>query len=189
MDYTLYDDTKKKSFRKGIIIVRVSDEEEITIGRTQTNTIKLKDISVSRMHCYLLKKNNKIYVADKGSKFGTLLYLNKPFTLSTSVNNLNKTNNPFIDSTTNLISGKNHFNLKITQNWNIFSNLFSSTFCCKCKSTNDEEFILNMDDLEENELTKIKDNANLLNDSYCDYILNLETIIKHDESNNNNSFI
>lgn len=188
LDYTLYDDTKKKSFRKGIIVVKLNDESEITIGRTQSNTIKLKDISVSRMHCHFTKKEGKIYVTDKGSKFGTLLYLNKPFTLTSNAASGHKSNN-FLSNVTNLIAGKNHFSLKVIQNWNFLSNIFSSNFCCKCKTTNDDEFILNIDDMEENETTKIKDNMKILNDSYCDYVLNLETIIKNTEPNNNNSFI
>jgi hypothetical protein len=189
LDYTLYDDAKKRSFRKGIIVVRVNDDEDISIGRTQTNTIKLKDISVSRVHCFLTKKDNRIYVSDKGSKFGTLLYLNKPFTLSNSTTKSNANLN--VDSHVSLISGKNHFNFKLTHNWNFFSNFFSSTLCCKCKNATDDEFIINIDDLgEENEITKIKEQNNYLNDSYCDYVLNLDTIIKCNESNNNNnSFI
>ena len=185
LDYTLYDDSKKKSFRKGFMVVKVSDDSEISIGRTQTNTIKLKDISVSRVHCIFTKKGNKIFVSDKGSKFGTLLYLTKPYTITN--NTYVKNDKSFIDSSVSLISGKNLFNFKLTQNWNFFSNFFSSTFCCKCKSTNDDEFVLNFDDLQENELTKIKDYNNF-KDSYCDYVLNLETIIKNSDSNNN-SFI
>ena len=177
LDYTLYDDAKKKSFRKGIIVVRITDNEEISIGRTQTNTIKLKDISVSRVHCYFTKQANKIYVADKGSKFGTLLYLNKPFTLTN--NPSDNRNNTYTDSSISLISGKNSFNFKLTQSWNFFSNFFSSTLCCKCKAANEDEFVLNIDELiEENEITKIKElnnlnMNNLLDDSYHDYVLNL----------------
>ena len=190
LDYTLYDDNKKKSFRKGIIVFKVTDDEEITIGRTQTNTIKLKDISVSRMHCYFIKKNNKIYVSDKGSKFGTLLYLNKSFTLSVDIN---KTQDKlYIDNNVSLVSGRNLFNIRIVNNWSLLSNIFGSSLCCKCKSTNDDEVILNIDEAnyDENEFTKIKEVNNYFHDSYCDYFINLETIIKNDTNcNNNNSFI
>jgi len=208
-DYTLYDDTKKKSFRKGIIVVQISDNEEVTIGRTQSNTIKLKDISVSRMHCFFVKKDNKIYVSDKGSKFGTLLYMNKPFTLTNSQPNsktlLSCTSpliNNFYGESISLVSGKNYFTFKLTKSWNIFANLFTSALCCKCKNNNEDEYVINIDDLNnmnndvEHEVTKIKEFVgNHLNDSYCDYVINLDTIIKHNESivynnnNNNNSFI
>lgn len=201
LDYTLYDDNKRKSFRKGIIVVRISDDKEISIGRTQSNTIKLKDISVSRVHCHFIKKDNKMYIIDKGSKFGTLLYLNKPFTLAFNDNYLTKIlqNNAY-ETTVQLVSGKNLFNFKITKSWNIFANIFGSSLCCKCKSTNDDEFILNLDELNnvEHEVTKIRENNNnnnnYFNDSYSDYVINLDTIIKNNESNNgnnnnNNSFI
>ena len=69
-DYTLYDDLKKKTFRKGIIIFKINDENDsddiITVGRSQNNKIKLKDISVSRNHCNFVKKKNKLYIVDKG---------------------------------------------------------------------------------------------------------------------------
>ena len=81
-DYTLFDDNKKKTFRRGLIIFKMNEEnDEITVGRTQSNKIKLKDISVSRNHCSIIKKNNKLYVLDKGSKFGTLIYMNNPINL------------------------------------------------------------------------------------------------------------
>jgi hypothetical protein len=186
LDYTLYDDTKKRNLRKGIIVFQLVDDEEITIGRTQTNTIKLKDISVSRMHCYFIKKNNKIYVADKGSKFGTLLYLNKPFTLSNNIGKLQE--KLYIDNSISLISGRSLFQLKVVNTWSLLSNIFSSSFCCKCKNTNDDEFVLNIND-DDNDHTKVRDINNHFNDSYCDYYINLDTIIRNETICNNNSFI
>ena len=68
-DYTLYDDLKKKTFRKGIIIFKINDDNDsddiITVGRSQNNKIKLKDISVSRNHCNFVKKKNKLYIVTK----------------------------------------------------------------------------------------------------------------------------
>lgn len=216
LDYTLYDDTKKRTFRKGIIIVKIMDEEHITIGRNQTNVIKLKDISVSRSHCYFFKKDNKLFIADKSSKFGTLLYLNKPFTITNNNNfvkknfnnkttnaitiggkimnnNLSTINTNFIDNQVNLVSGKNFFSFKLSSNWSLFGTLFSNTFCCKCKNA-DEDFVLNLDDSsQEMENSKELNDMNHSNDSYVDYFMNLDTIIKNNESanvnNNNNSFI
>ena len=198
LDYTLYDDTKKKTFRKGIIIVKIIEDENITLGRNQSNIIKLKDISVSRNHCIIYKKDNKIFISDKGSKFGTLLYLNQPFTVSNNnfSNNISKKNfdknNNFIDNQVNLVSGKNFFSFKLQNNYSILGSLFSSTFCCKCKNT-EEELVLNLDDLgKENEKSKEFNLINHFNDSYCDYYMNLDTIIKNNSENNlnnNNSFI
>ena len=195
LDYTLYDDTKKKTFRKGMIIVKISDEENITIGRNQTNIIKLKDISVSRNHCYFFKKDDEIFIADKGSKFGTLLYLNKPFTLTFNKQKVKSKYNNFIDSQVNLVSGKNFLSFKLSSTWSLFGSLFSNTLCCKCKNA-DEDFVLNLDDsMEDIDNSKEKD-MNHFNDSYCDYFMNIETIVKNSESNvnintnnYNNSFI
>ena len=121
-DYTLYDDLRKKTFRKGILIFKINDENEedtITVGRSQNNKIKLKDISVSRNHCDFIKKNNKLYIVDKGSKFGTLIYLNNPMYITPKKN----------EGT--LISGKHWFSINLQQNQNFFSKLFSIK-CCGC---------------------------------------------------------
>lgn len=117
MDYTLYDDMKKKVLRKGIIIISIKEEQIISVGRSQNNQIKLKDISVSRTHCVFFKRENKIFIVDKDSKFGTLAYLNKPFTLCFSenaignfngnINNYNKNNNN--ENEINEISSKYNF--------------------------------------------------------------------------------
>jgi hypothetical protein len=178
LDYTLYDDSKKKSFRRGIIVFRLNDNEEVTLGRTQSNTIKLKDISVSRLHCYFIKKGNNLYIADKGSKFGTLLYLNKPFMLSYS-----PTVDLYSNSSVNLVSGKNHFSLKVVSQWSFFGNLFSQALCCRYRANDDEIVIGDVED----DVTKGKE-YNYLNDSYCDYVINMEKIIKNNDCNNN-SFI
>lgn len=185
MDYTLFDDAKKKSFRKGMIVVKIEDDVEVTIGRTQTNTIKLKDISVSRTHCCFIKQNNKIYICDKGSKFGTLIYMNKPYLISKK-DGPRLLQDSYCAESATLITGKNYFDFKLTNSWNLFSGLFSNPLCCKCKSTNDEEVVLSSNDVEEAECTKIREN-NLLNDSYNDYVINLDTIIRFNE--NNNSYI
>ena len=127
-DYTLYDDLKKKTFRKGILIFKINDESNediITVGRSQNNKIKLKDISVSRSHCNFIKRNNKLYIVDKGSKFGTLIYLNNPMYITPQKN----------EGT--LISGKHWFSINLIQNQSFFSKLFSVK-CCGCGQVRQE---------------------------------------------------
>ena len=127
-DYTLYDDLKKKTFRKGILIFKINDENNediITVGRSQNNKIKLKDISVSRSHCNFIKRNNKLYIVDKGSKFGTLIYLNNPMYITPQTN----------EGT--LISGKHWFSINLVQNQSFFSKLFSVK-CCGCGQVRQE---------------------------------------------------
>ena len=124
-DYTLYDDLKKKTFRKGIIIFKINDENDdddiITVGRSQNNKIKLKDISVSRNHCNFIKKKNKLYIVDKGSKFGTLIYLNTPLSVTPDTN----------EGT--LISGKHLFTVNLQRKQNFLNKIFP-IFCCECSN-------------------------------------------------------
>ena len=180
-DYTLFDDNKKKTFRRGLIIFKMNEEnDEITVGRTQSNKIKLKDISVSRNHCSIIKKNNKLYVLDKGSKFGTLIYMNNPINLY-----LNKIN----DNLENLISGIFSFSIGLVQNFSLFEKLFFLNLqCCQCKNTNDKE--VDVENLKESVSAPLVNNEreiNCFDDSYEDYILDLGTIIraKDDEDINN----
>ena len=75
-----------KPFRNGMLFINTSiaNGEEITLGRTQTNKIKLRNISVSRIHCSLMYKNGKMYIKDNRSKFGTMMYMKENFVFSTN---------------------------------------------------------------------------------------------------------
>lgn len=170
-DYSLFDDNQKKCFRRGILVFNVEEGEEITIGRTQNNKIKLKDISVSRSHCYIIKKNNKLYIVDKGSKFGTLFYLNKEIYLGGKGKD--------IFQSINLTTGKYCFSYNITKTWSFFSSFFTFE-CCQCKNT-DIEYIV--EDQPESKTKSEKDlffNNNEIkgiNDSYEDYVMDIESLI------------
>jgi len=41
--------------------------------------MKIADISVSRLHAYIRIKNGTLVVEDNGSKFGTLVKINRPY--------------------------------------------------------------------------------------------------------------
>ena len=180
-DYTLYDDLKKKTFRKGILIFKINDENNediITVGRSQNNKIKLKDISVSRSHCNFIKRNNKLYIVDKGSKFGTLIYLNNPMYITPQTN----------EGT--LISGKHWFSINLVQNQSFFSKLFSVK-CCGCGQVRQEgdidvEGLLdNCDNIikkpkmelgkdgEDDEKDNSDDILPIIDELYQDYVLDL----------------
>ena len=185
-DYTLYDDLKKKTFRKGIIIFKINDENDnddvITVGRSQNNKIKLKDISVSRNHCNFVKKKNKLYIVDKGSKFGTLIYLNNPLSLNPDTNECT------------LISGKHLFSLNLQRKQNFLAKIFP--ICCwECGQINpktDVEVLGDKNSInsgEEEEINSINSNNNnncnnnnnnfsandnyIIDELYQDYILDL----------------
>jgi pSer/pThr/pTyr-binding forkhead associated (FHA) protein len=187
-DYCLYDDAKKKTNRKGILVIKINDnvdEDIITLGRSQNNNIKLKDISVSRNHCNIIKRKNNLFVVDKGSKFGSLLYINNPL-------NINSNNN--VEA---IISGRHWFSIQLEENRSFFSKLFSVK-CCENnlikKNTNiDIEHLDEKNFDNQNEIINDNDNANLkdnkdkdvhriLDNSYQDYILDLgNEIYLHDD--------
>ena len=149
-DYTLYDDLRKRTFRKGILIFKINDENDediITVGRSQNNKIKLKDISVSRSHCNFVKKNNKLYIVDKGSKFGTLIYLNNPMCITPK------------KSEGTLISGKHWFSIKLQQNQNFFAKIFSIK-CCGCNQVKQEADV-DVEGLLDDNWEKNENNKNL----------------------------
>ena len=152
---------------------QVEEGEEVTLGRTTNNKIKLKDISVSRAHCYIIKRNNKIYIVDKGSKFGTLLYLNKDLVVEPGAKDKTQT--------ANLSSGKHCFNINVTKTWNLFS--FLNFECCQSKN-NDLEYIIDEEgDTSKNKSDREQMLSNFgvnhgLNDSYDDYIMNITSQVK-----------
>ena len=173
---------KKKTFRRGIIIFKINDDyDEIPVGRTQTNRIKLKDISVSRIHCNIIRKNNKLYVIDKGSKFGTLFYLKKNI-------NLNIFNNK--DYTEYLISGRHFFSFSFEQNLTFFERIFSINFQCCSYNKQVNEIDVDVENLKESvtEPLLINEQNKNLDESYVDYILDLGNIInaKDDDDNKTN---
>ena len=179
---------KKKTNRKGILVIKINDnvdEDIITLGRSQNNNIKLKDISVSRNHCNIIKRKYNLFVVDKGSKFGSLLYINNPL-------DINSNNNEEA-----LISGRHWFSIQLEENRSFFSKLFSVQ-CCENslikKNTNiDIEHLDEKNFDNQNEIVNDNDNANLkdnnykdshriLDNSYQDYILDLgNDIYLHDD--------
>jgi hypothetical protein len=187
-DYALYDDNKKKTSRKGILIIKINednDEDVISMGRSQNNRVKLKDISVSRNHCNIIKRKNQLFIVDKGSKFGSLIYVNNPL-------NINIKNNE-----ETIISGKNWFSIKLEEDTNFFSKIFYPK-CCQCNEIkqNVDIDIEHLDDINDNQPLKIYSsirNTNILKDiesqnqifdnSYQDYVLDLgDEIYLHEEN-------
>jgi hypothetical protein len=190
-DYALYDDIKKKTSRKGILIIKIneeSDEDIITLGRSQNNKVKLKDISVSRNHCNIIKRKNQLYIVDKGSKFGSLIYINNP--LSINMENDQET----------IISGRHWFSIKLEEETNFFSKIFFPTKCCQCSEIK-KNYDVDIEHLDENndnhnqhpeKLYSLINNNNyiikdlerqILDSSYQDYILDLgDEIYLHEQS-------
>jgi len=55
--------------------------DSFKVGRSVETDMKIADISVSRTHSYFKVKDNKILVEDNGSKFGTLVKIQRPVDL------------------------------------------------------------------------------------------------------------
>jgi hypothetical protein len=56
-----------------------------SIGRAFDAGMRVPDISVSRYHSSIEFKNDHFYIKDNGSKFGTLLLLDKPLIIDPKV--------------------------------------------------------------------------------------------------------
>jgi len=67
---------------KAIHVINFDFKKEYTVGRRVTNDITVSDISVSRAQSSLKLKNNKIYVEDHESKFGTFVKVRGLFDIS-----------------------------------------------------------------------------------------------------------
>ena len=58
-----------------------NEAQPVLIGRGMDVTWKLQDISVSRVHAQISMKDNKFFLEDMGSKFGTLVKVNDEITI------------------------------------------------------------------------------------------------------------
>ena len=182
------DKDKKQLSYLGYIIFNIEEKNEMKVGRNQSNEIVLKDISISRFHCVLKRENNLLKIKDKKSKFGTLLYIKNTKQIEPNISPLM------------LISGKHQFIFNLIYQeklFGFFQNIFSKG-CCSCNKKEKNEFVIEKNtikkDMENNEMKEMKSNWNesLIeyaldsndyykrfkdNDSYNDYILNMESLI------------
>lgn len=64
---------------KGMICLYTDgDQRKWSIGRAEKNQIKFNDVSVSRVHGYLIPSPKGLILKDNKSKFGTHLLLQRP---------------------------------------------------------------------------------------------------------------
>lgn len=64
-----------------LFVVSFAKQQEFTIGRSGDNDIVLDDTCVSRKQAILLLQNDGVYLKDLGSKFGTLVLMQRPYAL------------------------------------------------------------------------------------------------------------
>jgi pSer/pThr/pTyr-binding forkhead associated (FHA) protein len=59
--------------------------DNFKVGRSVETDMKIADISVSRTHSFLTLRDGRLYVEDNGSKFGTLVKIQRPQALLRAV--------------------------------------------------------------------------------------------------------
>ena len=184
--YTDNNSTKSKQITHfGYIMFKIEDNKELTLGRKKNNDIKLKDISVSRNHCVIIKKDDNLLIKDLGSKFGTMKYIKDSLDLK-------------LKEQITLLCGRHQIELTLDKSWSLFgaSGMFDF-MCCSCKqpindnaelimtkqtNNNENDIIedINNEEIKDKTLIKKFDYLNKFkdNDSYNDYIIKLDTIFK-----------
>ena len=82
------DQVKENNNNKYINVIKIINENDITIGRGIEADIKINDISVSRLHCKLNFNfsNKSLLLTDLKSKFGTLVLIQNSFELKEKEN-------------------------------------------------------------------------------------------------------
>jgi hypothetical protein len=69
----------KSAPAKVVHVFFLDKADEFKIGRSVDTDMKIADISVSRLHSYIRIVDDKLYIEDNGSKFGTLIKIKEPF--------------------------------------------------------------------------------------------------------------
>ena len=69
---------KENEYPLSLHILLFLDDVNFYLGRGHEADIRINDISVSRTHSKIYMKNNKFYIEDLNSKFGTLVLAKEP---------------------------------------------------------------------------------------------------------------
>ena len=78
-DYlTLESLTLDKHKNKFIYVVSLFNSTKLKVGRGHKSDILLSDISVTRIHCYMIVEKQKVFLEDNNSKFGSLVLVQTP---------------------------------------------------------------------------------------------------------------
>ena len=71
--------TIDKHRNKFLYIINLDNKNIINVGRGRNSDLLLSDISVSRIHCKIIKDKNDLFICDNDSKFGTLILIQSEF--------------------------------------------------------------------------------------------------------------
>ena len=186
-DLTQYIDNNQKISHFGYLMFKIEDDIELSLGRKKNNHIKLKDISVSRNHCVLMKKNNNLLMKDLRSKFGTMRYIKNYIEIN------------FQSEGTKLLTGKHELEFSLVKSWSLFKFSIFKFTCCSCnqplneaseliiygeeRDNNDKGSEINNEDLKNNISKKLNYYSKFKDyDSYNDYIIKIDNIIELENS-------
>lgn len=73
---------------KSIHVIKLSEDQKISLGRGHESDVRINDISVSRLHANICFVNNKIRLRDLKSKFGTLALVKRDLQITKKKINL-----------------------------------------------------------------------------------------------------
>ena len=157
------DQIKENNNNKYIHVIKIINEEEITIGRGIEADIKINDISVSRSHSKLKFnfENKSLLIRDDKSKFGTLVLIRNSFELKEKDNLL-------------LQIGRTIFEAEVPQREK--EKIFNCQKVKRIKKENKIEiktYLLNEEN-DENKKTGINGINNDINDINGKYLLDIE---------------
>jgi hypothetical protein len=124
---TLESLTLDKEKNKFIYVVSLSKNKKLKLGRGHESNILLSDISVSRIHCYMIVENGKVFIADNKSKFGTLILVQTP---SIKISD----NLPLY-----IQVGRSFLKCKVKKTFKLFD-------CCEAEEKNNEYFYYNQNE-------------------------------------------
>ena len=167
---TLESLTLDKNRNKFIYVVSLEKNKKIKVGRGRECEVVLSDISVSRVHSFLVVENKNVYIEDNNSKFGTLIFVQSPrLKLSPEL--------PLY-----LQIGRTSFEIKIKKNFNLFS-------CCEVSEKKSIYFYYNQNEkyIKDNMGLVVKDNESENSDDDNYYKNNNTQEIYNNKKFNNNS--
>ena len=166
---TLESLTLDKHKNKFIYVVSLEKNRKIKAGRGHEANILLSDISVSRIHCYMIVENKKVFLEDNESKFGTLILVqNTKLKIAQQL--------PLF-----IQVGRTFFEIQVKKKFKLFN-------CCDADEKNSVYYYYNQNE------KYIKDNMSLVikgdeNEESEDYFKNNNTEEIHENNKYNNDSI
>lgn len=83
--FLVLEDLRRENSSRGIHVVSMDEGHTFCIGRGHDCDIRITDISVSRLHAVVRLSQGGFFVEDRNSKFGTLVQVKQPVTLTLGV--------------------------------------------------------------------------------------------------------